>query len=257
MSSEVTSGDSTTRRDGVAFNPAPGALACRRVAVKRADPDLGCLGCLPDEALVSCARGGKPDCFEELFERHRPRIRSYLNRLLRKKAAWYADDLEQQTFMKAWACLRQFAGRSSFRTWLATIAINEVRMEWRRKKFHDLHVLLSRQPATGKESQATGFDPSAPDDLELQIIVHELEDMLAAAVYELPSGYREVLELRLRGMKANEIAQRLGISAAAKARLHRAKQVLGARLRQRMRRCRDETVRGKSHLKKGYPRRVH
>lgn len=256
MLNEVTSGNSVTRWDGVAFNPAPGALACRSVAVKRADPDLGCLGCLPDDALVSCARGGKPDCFEELFERHRPHIQRCLSGWLKEKATWYADDLEQQTFFKAWSRLGQYAGRSSFRTWLTTIALNEVRMELRRQKVAPVFLPMSRQPASDNDSQATEIEPGAREDLELQIIAQDLRDLLAAAVHELSEGHREALKLWLEGMNIHEIARRLKTTdSAAKTRLHRAKQLLRKRIRQRLRTRRGETTGSLVHLIGRYPRR--
>jgi RNA polymerase sigma-70 factor, ECF subfamily len=85
----------------------------------------------PDEALVGEAIDGNPWSFEVLVRRYRRRILAVGHRMTGSCAD--AEDIAQQTFMKAFIALPRFQGRCAFSTWLTTIAINEARM-WKRKR---------------------------------------------------------------------------------------------------------------------------
>ena len=71
--------------------------------------------------------------FGELVRRHQPLVRGFLRRMLGRCDA-LADDVAQETFIKAYRALRGFRGGASFSTWLCAIAANELRAEWRRQK---------------------------------------------------------------------------------------------------------------------------
>jgi RNA polymerase sigma factor (sigma-70 family) len=71
--------------------------------------------------------------FGELVRRHQPLVRGFLRRML--GGAWeLADDLAQETFIKAHRGLRGFRGGAQFSSWLCAIAANELRAEWRRRE---------------------------------------------------------------------------------------------------------------------------
>jgi RNA polymerase sigma-70 factor, ECF subfamily len=86
---------------------------------------------LPDDILVAEAMGGNSWSFEVLIQRYQRRILAVGRRMTRSVAD--AEDIAQQTFIKAFVGLSRFEKRSSFSTWLTTIAVNEARM-WRRKQ---------------------------------------------------------------------------------------------------------------------------
>lgn len=71
--------------------------------------------------------------FGELVRRHQPAVRGFLRRMLGGKPD-LADDLAQETFLKAHRGLRGFRGSATFAAWLCAIAANELRAEWRRRK---------------------------------------------------------------------------------------------------------------------------
>jgi len=71
--------------------------------------------------------------FGELVRRHQPVVRGFLRRMLGGRGD-LADDLAQETFIKAHRALRGFRGGATFSSWLCAIAANELRAEWRRCK---------------------------------------------------------------------------------------------------------------------------
>jgi len=73
--------------------------------------------------LVAQAQQGDRRAFDELVRRYRPRI--FALALHMTGSASDADDITQETFVKAFAALGQFAGKSEFFTWLYRIALNQ------------------------------------------------------------------------------------------------------------------------------------
>ena len=77
----------------------------------------------PEQAAVLAAiRGGDQAAFAALSERYRRQLRVHCYRMLGAFAE--AEDLVQETFLRAWRARETFAGRSQFRTWLYRIATN-------------------------------------------------------------------------------------------------------------------------------------
>ena len=89
----------------------------------------------PDEALVELARGGDSSACEELFRRYRSDAYRYAYRQLGHEQD--ALDVVQESMLKAFLGLRDFDGRSGFKTWLLRIVIN-TSFDWgrRRKRRH-------------------------------------------------------------------------------------------------------------------------
>jgi RNA polymerase sigma factor (sigma-70 family) len=76
---------------------------------------------------------GDENAFGELVRRYQSPVRAFLTRMARGDSH-LADDMAQQTFVKAWQKLSSFRGNARFSTWLFGIAYNEFRMEARRNK---------------------------------------------------------------------------------------------------------------------------
>lgn len=86
-----------------------------------------------DEELVARALAARDQAaFGELVRRHQSRVRGWLRTLTRNPAT--ADDIAQDTFMKAWDKLASFAGQGRFEAWLMKIAYTEFLMAHRRTK---------------------------------------------------------------------------------------------------------------------------
>jgi len=148
---------------------------------------------------------------------------TYLRRVARKmsKNPWDADDLVQQTVLKAFIHLDQFRFEASFTSWLTSIAMNELRKIHRRPitaltQAMDMRALEGLAVAGHNDSPAVAYER-----LENARVLHAGLDRLSAS-------YRMVVRLRdLCGLSVQETAQRLSIStAAAKTLHHRARKKL-------------------------------
>ena len=75
-----------------------------------------------EASLLKKAKNGDKDAFNLMVIKYQPRIMSVLYGFLKTHSD--AEDLTQQTFIKAWTNLEKFRGDSSFYTWIYRIAIN-------------------------------------------------------------------------------------------------------------------------------------
>jgi RNA polymerase sigma factor (sigma-70 family) len=154
--------------------------------------------------------------FCALYERHAGDVRAWLGKLT--GSTHLADDLTQDTFLRALRALDRFDGRSTVRTWLLTIATNLWRDHLRRKR-----------PVTGTPTVEACDPNAAPPECMLQ---RESVQLVRDAVGRLPGKLREPLMLvRLQGLKYREAAVVLGLSVGAiRMRVHRAHLALAAEL---------------------------
>src|SRR4026208_1953658 len=85
---------------------------------------------IDDLELVEQARRGEPEAFPELVNRYERKIYRLARHITQNEED--AEDVLQETFLKAFANLTQFQGHSKFYTWLVRIAVNESLMKLRR-----------------------------------------------------------------------------------------------------------------------------
>jgi RNA polymerase sigma factor (sigma-70 family) len=111
--------------------------------------------------------------FGELVRRHQPLVRGFLRRMLGRSHA-LADDVAQETFIKAYRALRGFRGGASFSTWLCAIAANELRAEWRRQK--------RRAEFLEEEGGELAAEPACGDGRDLTAALQRLSEMQRAAL---------------------------------------------------------------------------
>ena len=111
--------------------------------------------------------------FGELVRRHQPLVRGFLRRMLGGSHA-LADDVAQETFIKAYRALRGFRGGASFSTWLCAIAANELRAEWRRQK--------RRAEFLEEEAGESADEPASGDGRDLAAALQRLSEMQRAAL---------------------------------------------------------------------------
>jgi RNA polymerase sigma-70 factor (ECF subfamily) len=182
-----------------------------------------------DEELVAAAKDGNELAFEAIVKRHRQRIFGLALRYTRSQED--AEDVVQQTFHRAFIHLLGFEGRSSFSTWLSSIAINHALMLLRKR-----HAL--RELPIDDSSDHEGAKPAleiadASPDPEASYLKAERARLLCAAVQELSPGMLRAVELQELGeLTTRETAQRMGLSVSAvKARLFRARKSLAKSLR--------------------------
>ncbi len=135
-----------------------------------------------------------------------------------------AEDVLQETFLKAMRALPNFEGRSSLSTWLYRIAVNEALMVVRR---HKPEVSLST-PAEEDDEEDDGEDMQIVDWGHLpesELLSGESRRHIDQAVESLPQRLKVVFLLRdIEGLSIEDTAATLGISqAAVKTRLLRAR----------------------------------
>jgi RNA polymerase sigma-70 factor (ECF subfamily) len=171
-----------------------------------------------DADVVRRAAGGDRRAFEMLYRRHADRVFGAVLRLAGYDHA-RAEDLVQESFIRAWQKLDSFRHESSFGTWIYRLAVNTALMSIRARNADPVSILdEEHMPEHGN----TPFCPAERDELE-------------RAIGTLPPRARAVLVLHdVEGWKHEEIANELGMAVgSSKAQLHRArgllKRVLGER----------------------------
>ena len=117
-------------------NPGGAAVGAGIAAVERAGPADEASGAAldPDRTAVDDARAGDTGAFETLVVRYQARIVNYASAMVHDAGA--AEDVAQETFVRAWRGLERFRGESSFKTWLYRIATNVARTHLDRRTRH-------------------------------------------------------------------------------------------------------------------------
>jgi RNA polymerase sigma-70 factor, ECF subfamily len=162
-----------------------------------------------DAALVAGAKTGDARAFELLVQRHRVKIFLLAQRMTRNRED--AEDVVQESLLKAFIHLRTFNGESLFSTWLTRVAINEALMLLRRRRG-------SREVPVAESNAEDGtvvpLDiPDLGPNPEDGCLEREQERILSAAVNELTPGMRKAIELRDLGeLSTEETAQVMGLS---------------------------------------------
>jgi RNA polymerase sigma-70 factor, ECF subfamily len=174
---------------------------------------------LSDDELLCRVRDGQLEYYEILIRRYNPRLFRLVYPIVRDKSE--AEDVIQETHLRALTHLHQFAGRSKFATWLGRIGIYEALGRLRSRRRFD------STEETGESSWKTKKSPGAADP-EQQAIGAEMRAVLQASVRGLPQAYRSVVVARLiYDLSTLETCERLKLSEeTVKTRLHRAKAML-------------------------------
>ncbi len=167
-----------------------------------------------DEDLVRSARDGDVAAFESLYRRHHGRIYGLVWRLSGGDSA-LAEDLLQESFVRAWQKLDSFRGESQFGTWLhrlsANVALSDRRTRVRRARHEAPLDELAERTAVGSRD----------------VFAAQRSD-LEKAIARLPERARTVLVLYdIEGYGHAEIAAMTGMAVgSSKAQLHRARKLV-------------------------------
>ena len=169
----------------------------------------------PDQPLVRAALAGDLLAFEQLVERHRDVVFRVVARLVAGEHV--AEDITQDTFLRAFHRLERYRGEAPFRSWLLRIAHNTA----------VTHVTQAGRVAThpldgAGEEVALSIDAGSPAD---QLERRERRERLDTKLKGLGRTHRTVLVLRdIEGFSYDEIAQVTETPVGSvKARLHRAR----------------------------------
>lgn len=177
-----------------------------------------------ESALIAAILAGDTELYHQLIRPHERRV--YLMALSCMKNNEDAEDVAQETFIRALRNLGAFRGDSKFGTWLVSIALNEARNRLRRQ------ATVRIVPFDESRGEETPVSPALLRDWrELPSEVVEREEtrkLLEHAVKMLPDIYRQVFLLRaVEELNVNDTARLLDINTSlVKVRLHRARMML-------------------------------
>jgi RNA polymerase sigma-70 factor (ECF subfamily) len=185
--------------------------------------------------LVAQARDGNDAAFECLIKHYQGRIYSYIARMLRDPAD--AEDLAQETFVRAYQALPHFRGDASFQTWLYRIAANLTIDASRRRLRREGNTLSLDEPREDEDSMLSRdpVDSSSRTPVE-EVEAGDVRREVWAAISELSPKLRPVVILYdLQGLSYEEIATILGCPlGTVKSRLFNARCQLRDKLRHRL-----------------------
>lgn len=183
-----------------------------------------------DTALVQRAQANDRAAFNEIVLRYKAKVYNFVSRML--PSAQDAEDITQETFVRAYLSIRSFRGRASLNTWLFRIASN-LCIDYSRKyrKAHELTTSLSHD-ATDDAGETERDIPDASFDPQRLMLNKELGAQLDRALRELPEKLRTVVLLYdIEGMPYDEIAVVASCPVGTvKSRLFNARTALRAKL---------------------------
>lgn len=179
---------------------------------------------IADTELVQRAIARDEAAIRSIMQANNRRLYRLARGILRNDSE--AEDVVQETYVRALTHLEDFRGDSSLATWLSRIAMNEALGRLRRQR---PGVELSSLPPGTLEAQIIQFPNSATsEDPEKTMAQREIQRVVEHAIDELPDNFRIVFITRvIEGMNVEETAEILGLKPeTVKTRLHRARSML-------------------------------
>jgi RNA polymerase sigma-70 factor, ECF subfamily len=177
--------------------------------------------------LIESILAGNTNLYHDLVRPYEALVYRMAFLMLRNEAD--AEDAAQETFLRAYRKLASFRSESKFSTWLTSIVLNEAKARLRRRKNGVAVSLDSLSSQTQSLPARCIYDKQESALLSLERA--ELRSHLQRAIADLPTIYREVLQMRL----VNEFSVRctaqalMSTEGVIKARLHRARRMLQRR----------------------------
>jgi RNA polymerase sigma-70 factor (ECF subfamily) len=196
-------------------------------------PDVNGRLLVEEHALVSASQRGERQAFAQLVERYWDRLYRWLYHLTRDRHT--AEDLVQETFLKAFRGLKRFEAGSNFKAWLFRIA-------------HNSFANHRRGAARVKQTLPQDVPHHAEGPLE-QVVSREALLLLSRAVEKLPADFRSAFLLRAEeNLSFREIAAVLNLTEeTARWRVFKARQKLLSMLAPQLEEKSEVKVRGVNH----------
>lgn len=183
-----------------------------------------------DAELVAQARVGQESAIRAMIRRHNPRLFRIARGVVRDDAE--AEDVVQETWVRAFTSLDSFRGDAAFPTWLTRIALNEALGRLRRRR--PMADLSEIDAAAARDGDGVIMFPTIGQtpNPESETGREQVRRLLERAVDELGEPFRMVFILRdVQGLSTEETAEALSIRPeTVKTRLHRARAMMRASL---------------------------
>ncbi len=177
---------------------------------------------LNDQKIIDRILKGEEALYEIMIRRYNP----YLYKVARSYGFDHSDaqDLMQDTFVNAYFSLSKFENRSSFKTWIIRIMLNNCYQKAHKASYKKERTSLENT----NEMMKPMFSNNNDNDPGQSMANRELGQVIEKAITSLPTEYRMVFSLReITGMNTSETASALDITESnVKVRLNRAKKML-------------------------------
>lgn len=196
-----------------------------------------------DDQLVELSLSGDKDAYRQLVEKYQNKLFSLAFDILKTRED--AEDVVQETFVKAYLSLKSFKGQSSFYTWLYRIAYNmSIDVKRRLNRRGGNHIEFRETSAvnnSGAGGEDGGFGPTpVPDDAQTiegpseALYRKETGSRIREVLSELSPEHRAVVVLReVDGLNYDEISEATGVpKGTVMSRLHYARKALQKALRE-------------------------
>jgi RNA polymerase sigma-70 factor (ECF subfamily) len=170
---------------------------------------------MSDEEVVNRVLAGEIALYEVIMRRYNQRLYRVARAILHNDAE--AEDVMQDSYVRAYTHLSQFAARASFSTWLTRIAVHEALARLRSR---NQHPQADPTECDGEISMKTSYNSPDPEQSASKA---QLREYLEQAVLNLPEQYRTVIMLRdIEELNTAETADALDLTEEnVKVRLHR------------------------------------
>jgi RNA polymerase sigma-70 factor (ECF subfamily) len=183
-----------------------------------------------DQSLVQRVQKGDQQAFALLVAKYQRRIFRLISRFVSDPAT--AEDIAQETFLRAYRAIGRFRGDSQFYTWLYRIAVNTAK----RSALDDARSPVLQENATFSQDEETfpkQEQLSSMDTPDAVMASREIADTVNAAMDALPEELRTAIVLReIDGMSYDEIAQVMGCPVGTvRSRIFRAREAIARQLR--------------------------
>jgi RNA polymerase sigma-70 factor, ECF subfamily len=178
---------------------------------------------LSDQEVVLMARAGREAAYRELIRRYERPIFALLFRMVRDREL--AEDLSQETFVKALNAIESYRPEFKFSSWIFKIANNAAIDHLRRRELDTLSLDGSPHAETPEAMQATALQIGTRQESPLDAVeARELGTAIEAAIGRLRPEYRSCILLRhVEGRAYEEIAEMLDLPlGTVKTYIHRA-----------------------------------
>lgn len=187
---------------------------------------------LHDTELIARAKRRDPDAFKTIMKRNNLRLYRVARSVVRDNSE--AEDVVQETYLRAFSQLDGFRGDATLSTWLTRIALNEALGRLRKQRRRQE---LNKMVASAPDAQVIPFPLNTlGEDPERMMAQRQILQLVEQATDNLPEVYRIVFVARvIEGLGIDETAELLGLRAATvKTRLHRARALLRKELDDRI-----------------------
>ncbi|MBV9833827.1 MAG: RNA polymerase sigma factor [Alphaproteobacteria bacterium] len=184
---------------------------------------------MDDAELVRRTRVGEREAFRAIMQHHNQRLFRVARSIARDEAE--AEDVLQESYLRAFASLDAFRGESSLLTWLTRIVINEANGRLRKRR--NVVGVEQIEAAQGRGADVIMF-PFGETAMtpEQDVARMQIRRLLESAIDDLPDGFRVVFVMReIEDCSVAETAESLGIpEETVKTRLFRARRLLRSAL---------------------------